>query len=332
MFRRVFWNILIFFLCCFLFAVALEVIVGKFLPQPVLDPPLRFSKKYGFELAPDALIVHEQPGAYRFEYSVNSQGHRGKSLDPSNEYRGENIIILGDAYSFGVGVNEGDEYAAVLADELQGSYNVVNLGIPGWGLAQQIRKFYEFGRLFNPRIVVVQFSSLSPSLTLEHSVARVENGRFFFKNIDNLSRMQIYWSLLERAINKSQLYNFITNRLKKLGAGSIEAARLEVGKKEDAPTDEALYCDLLEAFSASLAAQRIHAIFLPVNGHLKQFPRISGEVVTLDLTNSMFHYFDSDEWFGGIFDYGSPEGADWGKTAHAVVGKKLAGKIRALKR
>jgi len=339
--KRFFWNIVIFFFCCLLLTVGLEAVIGRFLPQPVFDPPLGYSEKYGAELIPNTTITHELRGKYSFKYAVNSEGYRGKTLRPANKYEGRNIVVLGDGYSFGEGVDDGKNFAAVSAEELKASHNVVNLAVPGWGLAQQIRKYYEYGRLFNPQVVILQFSSDSPAFTMANQVAKIEDGKFYFEDREPPTLPRSFNWFLKSKLNKSQLYNFIKHRLAKFSKSEAaqKKAKAEIKKMErssqeaeetDGEREEALYCNLLETFSASLADEGVMLLFMPVNGHLQQFPNIAAEVVMLDLTNKKFRFIDTEQWFEGASDYGSVEGSEWGEKAHALVGRKLAALISEL--
>jgi len=261
--KRFFWNIFIFFFCCLLFAAGLEAVMGRFMPQPVFDPPLGYSEKYGAELIPNTTITHKFKGKYSFKYAVNSEGYRGKTLRPANKYEGRNIVVLGDGYSFGQGVDDDKNFAAVSAEALKASHNVVNLGVPGWGLAQQIRKYYEYGRLFNPQVVILQFSSDAPSLTMANQVAKSEGSKFYFEDIKSSSLPRTFNWLLKSKLNKSQLYNFIKHRLAKFSEreAAEKKAKAEIKKREspskeaeeteeaEREREEALYCNLLEAFS-----------------------------------------------------------------------------------
>src|SRR5262249_17457961 len=68
----------------------------------------------------------------------------------SNVYDRPNIVVIGDANTFGLGVADGEEFSALLNNALGTEASVVNLGVPGWGLTSEIRAYYEFGRLFDP--------------------------------------------------------------------------------------------------------------------------------------------------------------------------------------
>ena len=200
-----------------LFVLLVVVVLGEFSiklinPQPSMHPRWKFSEKYGSELFRNTKMVHERPGHWKFIYTINDYQYRGKLTPISEKYSKDNIIILGDSYSFGQGVNDGEEFAAILGKELQGQFNVINLSVGGWGLTQQIRKYYEFGRLYSPKIVLLQFCNNDPRDNFKNRVVSVENGEFKFHNSSTfINRIKKYLS--GSAIQKSQIYNLFRNDL-----------------------------------------------------------------------------------------------------------------------
>lgn len=64
-------------------------------------------------------MIQACPGKWKFTYTINEYQYRGRMIPISNSYEKENIIILGDSYSFGHGVNDREEYAAIMANKLK---------------------------------------------------------------------------------------------------------------------------------------------------------------------------------------------------------------------
>src|ERR671918_805828 len=175
-----FWTILIV-LTIGVTMVGLELLVRVLSPQATIYPRYQYSERLSQTLFPSTTMVAELPGAWRFVYTTSEYGFRAPTMAISNRYHRPNIVVLGDSYSFGNGVNDGEEYPALLAGLLAEQANVVNLGVPGYGLTQQIRLFYEFGQAYRPAIVLLQFSDNDPDDNLFYRVTDVEDGRFVFK-------------------------------------------------------------------------------------------------------------------------------------------------------
>ena len=321
---------MLFSLLTALFACVIVVITGEFLlrvfsPQTSMYPRWKFSPEYGYVLYGNTTMVHERPGRWRFTYTTNEYQYRGKSIPISNRYDKPNIVILGDSYSFGAGVNDGDEYAAIMNEELEEHFNVVNLGVGGWGLAQEIRRYYEFGQLYSPRVVVLQFATNDPTDNFNNRVTTVEDGKFRFRN----SNSTINWLkkyLSHSIIQNSQLYNLFRDTLYRyFKANIIEREKLTFGEaySGESPPEETFYNDLLEMFADDLNKKGVSLLMIAVNGQLDRFPYIKEKVNNLD-RRGVLQYYEVKEWFKDITNYGSPEGHAWGKKAHHIVGAKLA--------
>jgi len=92
---------------------------------------------------------------FRYEIHTNSLGLRGADLRASG---GERVLLLGDSYTFGAGVDDDETFAAqlqrILGQQGRDGWEVVNAGVPGYG-AMQSRLFAQ--RVWDevqPRIVI----------------------------------------------------------------------------------------------------------------------------------------------------------------------------------
>jgi hypothetical protein len=330
-----------------------EVVLRLFSPVEYLSPRYKYSAKYGFSLFEDTRMEHSVPGKYKYYYTVNHYGYRGEPVDLAPSYDRPNIIVLGDSYTFGMGVNDGEEYAALL-DAGLADYRVVNLGNPGWGLTQEIRRYYDLGTLYQPRAVILQFCSNDPDDNLNNRVTRLQDGQFRF--VDNAGHVNWTKKYLSRSfIQKSQLYNFFRNRVYLLFRGrALKREEAELAAREqdsnggaaavtnkfaenvvgqsDHGTDqseyvetpkEKLHADLLEAFADDLSREGVALIVIAVNGQLDDYPGIRRRVDDMAARGAV-RYVEVSEWFEGVYDFGSPEGHAWGAPAHAIIARELA--------
>jgi hypothetical protein len=302
----------------------LEVSVRLINPQQELYPRYVHSSRYGTLLPKSATIVHRLPGAWEFVYHTNEYGFRVSMPPISNRYDRANIVLLGDSNTFGAGVNDGEEFGAVLADKLASNANVVNLGVPGFGLTHEIRVFYEFGRLFEPKVVVLQFCGNDPSDNLYEMVTTVADGRFHFETDRSLNSglSSVKNWLSGSIIQKSAAYNLARNRIYALWhRRAIESAK-------ETHEQEKFYNELLVTFADDLRRRGIRLILFAVQGQLALFPEILKQVETLDQRGDL-DYLASETWFDGKTDYGTPEGHDWGVRGHQIVAEHLAGPLRS---
>jgi hypothetical protein len=300
----------------------LEGLVRIVSPQPEFFPRFRVSTRFGHEMVPMAEVINQLPGQWRFVYHTNEYGYRAPMPAVSNVYDVQQVVVLGDSNTFGIGVNDGEEYCAVLAEKFQGQAEIVNLAVGGFGLTQEIRTFYEFGALFQPSVVVLQFSSNDPDDNFFEKVTTVADGRFKFQ-IDR-SNEGVGWVkdwLGDSILQRSAAYNFIRNQAYAYWRErSTETARVREDKV-------AFYNELLRTFAQDLKRRGIAFLFFAANGNLGQWPGILAEVERLD-HEGLLHYLASEPWFVGVSDYGSPEGHTWGAKGHAIVAANLSQPLR----
>jgi hypothetical protein len=321
-----------------------EIIVRVFSPLPYMYPKYKYSPDYGFTLYENTRMVHVWPNKFRFHYTINEYGYRGPAVDPSAEHDDPGIVVLGDSFSFGMGVNDGEEYASVLRDILEGSYSVINLATPGWGLTQEIRRYYELGRMYRPRVVVLQYCPNDPEDNLNIRVTRVEAGEFTFHK----SNAVMNWPkrVLSRSlVQKSQLYNFFRGRayeffqnwyVNRKSEELAEEIRPSNGGVSDGTSDspleatprEVLYCELLSTFCSKLRDDGVRLIVIAARRQLDEFPRIRECVLALDAEGAL-DYLDVEPLIKGVRHSYSPEG-HWGVGAHRAIGERLAEHIRSI--
>jgi hypothetical protein len=322
-----FWSLLVgFVLLCG--GVMFEVMLRLFAPQPYIYPRYQYSERYGQVLYPSTVMVAETPGEWRFTYTTSEYGFRAPTVPVSSRYDLPNIVVIGDSYSFGIGVNDGQEYPAILAKLLGGRANVVNLGVPGYGLTQEIRLYYEFGRVFEPQIVLLQFSDNDPDDNLFYQVTEIENGRFVFRRDRSISPfLQSLKDFLGSSIiQRSQAYNYVRNiAYETMRRRAVERALHQgtnAADREAMSSKEHFHNALLELFVQDLDRRGVEVVLISVDGNLAQFPHILAKVNEL-AGRRLLTYVASEPWFRGVPPHASPEGHQWGIDAHRIVAQQL---------
>jgi hypothetical protein len=156
-----FFFIIIGVLLSFLVAFGMaEVAVRLISPQRVGPTQFAFNPELGAIPAPLQRGVESEPGVYRFTYHNNSLGWRGRreyrEAKPT-EYR---VLFLGDSFTYGLGVNDDQTFAALVEKELRAdrmSVEVMNAGCPGKGTDYELKCFQTLGRKFHPDLTVLGF-------------------------------------------------------------------------------------------------------------------------------------------------------------------------------
>jgi hypothetical protein len=144
--------------------IVFEVLVRLFSPQVFeIHPRGMYSvdEDVGYALTPDfegMLQRHE----FSTRVSVNDLGLRGSPVGPRKDGVSR-ILVLGDSFAFGYGVEEDETFAAYLEACLnrtgQGVFEVLNAGVPGYGTVDQLNFLRSRGEVLAPDFVVLQFLS-----------------------------------------------------------------------------------------------------------------------------------------------------------------------------
>jgi lysophospholipase L1-like esterase len=124
-------------------------------PRYVIDPG------YGVRAnQPNVRTRHYVPGDYDVAISTNSAGMRGRREYPVERVPGKRrILVLGDSFTFGYGVNDDEVVSAVLEDLLNerasASAEVLNLAVSGFGQAEELVTWENRGKAYRPDVVVL---------------------------------------------------------------------------------------------------------------------------------------------------------------------------------
>lgn len=142
------------------FAISLvvaEIGARIVLPLPIsLQPPQTVDSRLGPIPVPyqHGRITVPNVADYTYTYTNNSLGLRGSSeYGPKTKPR---ILLVGDSFTYGLGVNDDQTFAHVLQSKLP-AYEVINGGNPDKGTDYAL-KFYEtFAHQLQPDIVILSF-------------------------------------------------------------------------------------------------------------------------------------------------------------------------------
>jgi hypothetical protein len=126
-----------------------------------------------FQLASRGMIQHDNDPKISFvltpgfqakvggnQYVINSHGIRGEEFPTTKPVGTKRILILGDSYAFGFGVDEADTISTQLQRRLQPTspnLQVLNMGVPGYQTGQEYHRLTRDGLRFSPDIVVLVY-------------------------------------------------------------------------------------------------------------------------------------------------------------------------------
>jgi lysophospholipase L1-like esterase len=117
------------------------------------NPTLVYELQAGVEATYTYLNPHQRSWEYRVR--VNEDGFRNvpAAAGPS----AARIVILGDSYAFGYGVDDNETFAHRLAELLRGRAEVQNWGVPGYNLVQEVELLRARGPEAAADVVIVAF-------------------------------------------------------------------------------------------------------------------------------------------------------------------------------
>lgn len=141
-------------------SVAGEVTVRVLYPQRIV-PRYVESAPWGIrKVLPFVDGVHKS-SEYCCRYRTNSQSFRGTAeyslIPPEGCFR---IVVQGDSVAMGLGVEDDETYSAVLEGMLRRDgidAEVINMGIPGFGTAEELLQFHAVAKRYEPDLVVLGF-------------------------------------------------------------------------------------------------------------------------------------------------------------------------------
>jgi lysophospholipase L1-like esterase len=113
------------------------------------DERLRYRLTPGFDMELDGR-----------RYRVSSLGLRGGELGRQRPTGWHRVVVLGDSFAFGLGVDESETYPAQLESMLRAagrSAQVANLGVPGYHSGQELAWLERAGFALDPDLVVLLY-------------------------------------------------------------------------------------------------------------------------------------------------------------------------------
>jgi len=105
---------------------------------------------------------HYVPGEYSVTVSTNSAGLRSTAEYSIAKPNGvKRVLMLGDSFVFGYGVENDEVVSAVLEDMLNldtasdETFEVINLGVAGFGQAEELVTYREIGRAYEADVTII---------------------------------------------------------------------------------------------------------------------------------------------------------------------------------
>lgn len=122
----------------------------------------QLDEKLGYRLVPH-FAMNYQTSDFTSSIKINSEGLRDREYPKTKDLKTFRILVLGDSFTFGLGVNIEESYPKVLETMLNQSskgsgartYEVINAGVAGYGTEQEYLYLQELQQRYEPDIVIV---------------------------------------------------------------------------------------------------------------------------------------------------------------------------------
>jgi hypothetical protein len=172
---------------------------------------------------PNARYWHSTPEV-RVEFRINGQGMRADRdyrLDkPAGTCR---IALFGDSFFIGYELSLEDTFAFRLEEHLKADrYNVevLNFSVSGFGTAEMIRTYENFGRSFSPDVIVFQWHSTDLDDNVRANLFEFKDGRLESTGNTYLPAIKIQDALMKFDLyrlvaDNSHLYSIVRERTAK---------------------------------------------------------------------------------------------------------------------
>lgn len=224
----------LFLLLSVVIGLLLSVLLAEGLARLFFDEPVapRFVVDPGYGVRANQADVetrHYVPGEFSVAVTTNATGLRGsRDYSPQKPANVERIIMLGDSFLFGHGVEDEEVVSAVLEERLNStarsdvSYEVINFGVSGFGQAEELVTYRARVRQYDADVVVLfYFDNDIGNNKVSHLFALGDDGTVVRTANDYLPAVRLREILygfppVRWLFEHSEAWNVIRNRLSKL--------------------------------------------------------------------------------------------------------------------
>lgn len=139
--------------------IAAEIALRIVYHPEFLGSVIRYDPLLGWSLEPNSSLVSvDSQRGFRYRIDVGAHGLRDREVPIEKPAGRKRVLILGDSFAFGVGLNNGERFSDLLGEMLPDDVEVINAGVPGWGTDQEMLFYETTLRRLQPDVVVLEFT------------------------------------------------------------------------------------------------------------------------------------------------------------------------------
>lgn len=173
---------------------------------------------------------------YTVEIRTNAQGIRAdKDISYENKGRKKRIVVLGDSFGMGYGVELRDSFTEKMKNGLElvidQEIEVINLSVSGYGTAEQLLMLENEGIKYHPDLVLLTWHATDSMENVRSGIFEMVDGQLQRKNAEFLPGVKIREFLFDFKLYRwlagnSHLYNWVRRE------ASLVAKKLLVLRKK----------------------------------------------------------------------------------------------------
>ncbi len=207
--------------------------------------------RLGYKLRPNWETVHANID-FQVTVRTNNLELRGEDVSEKKSADVLRILVLGDSFTFGYGVENEEAFPALLevllSNRLNRRVEVLNSGVPGWSTAQYWIFLRERGFLLDPDLILMAimendladlglnqyiFDDELLPISIESTRIMIDHGgRMHFVNESNLDLPKLSFPGKQWISNHLQLYHWLRYRITRLWLAYAESAADKAIEKE----------------------------------------------------------------------------------------------------
>ena len=248
-----------------------------------------------WRLAPNCTETSVERRNSEYTITIHSNNHGFRDYKDYRFGKSEGtvrVIVLGDSYTYGNGVEELGRYSNLLDDLLGENVDVYNLAISNHGLDEALLTLQSEGVRYDPDVIIVGFTGPMVDRLSRNATSSLW-GKPFFELDKGVLKLRSQPSeklvAVESLLNKSYLWIFVTRR--------IFAIISKLRPKDDTARNAALAERIIEQFVEISRRTKSSLVFFTINRR----PMLAKERATMEDVNHLlkkasrsggFHFLD----------------------------------------
>lgn len=315
----------------FLFALTfLFLEIGMRLFFPELQPYVSQTRKF-WEYDPmlgwkniEGASGSQYVNGKEIKININSRGFRDDELSSSDNSEVKKILVLGDSFGWGFGVNAEDSFSEIIESELE-SVITINSSVAGYSTDQQLIYYLNEGYKYKADFVLLLFcendflGNTSDNIYWYNKpVYNLQMDSLILSNIP-VPESTIYQKFRRFISGKSYFLSYILSRLSIVNVNSWSEDDIEISFSEK------ITSRLLNKLNEAVLKNNSKLLVVTIQINEKQ--RLFFEQLSAD---KGFYYFDLSLLFKYEKNYLIPDDGHWNEKGHRIAGEAVAGWIKQL--